>query len=240
MQFVELQRDGPVAFVTNNRPDKRNAFSDAFATQLWDAFEAAASDPSVRCIVWRANGPSFSAGRDVAELGKARPNGATELAYIEQMQRRSQVLLESPVPILVALRGWVVGMACEYALLGDLRIGARSARFWLPEAAHGAIPAAGGLARLFQIAGQGLAMDMALTGRVLHADEALQLGVISRVVDDDELDGVATEMAQRIAALPASAVAMVCRDVRRMANPLVRDTMRDEALLLAHAYAEKR
>lgn len=80
---------------------------------------------------------------------------------------------------------------------------------------------------------------MALTGRVLLADEALQLGIVSRVVDDEELDSVATDMAHRIAALPPSAVAMVCRDVRRMANPPVREAMRDEALYLAHIYGTR-
>lgn len=161
------------------------------------------------------------------------------MTYIEQNQRRSRILLASPVPILVALRGWVVGMMCEYALLCDLRIGARDARLWLPEVSHGSMPAAGGLARLFQIAGHGLALDMALTGRVLLADEALQLGILSRVVHDQALDSVATDMAHRIATLPPSAVAMVCRDVRRMANPLVQDAMREEALLLTHIYGNR-
>lgn len=238
-QLVTLEREGPIAVVSNNRPEKRNAYTDAFGAQLWDAFDNAVADPSVRCIVWRANGPSFSAGRDVGELGKPRPDDATDLAYIDQVQKRSQVLIESRVPIIAALHGWVVGMMCEYALLCDLRVASRSARLWLPEVSHGAMPAAGGLARLFQIAGHGLALDMALTGRILSADESLQLGVVSRIVDESELDTLAVEMAHRIAALPTSAVAMVRRDVGRMANPAIRAAMNEEAMLLTHLYAAR-
>ena len=124
----------------------------------------------------------------------------------------------------------------ERALLCDLRIAGESVRLWLSELQHGVVPDSGGVARLFQIAGHGLATDMALTGRVMGATEALGHGIVSRVVPDDELDTTGLEMAQQIAGLPAFAVKLFRRDLRRMANRLVQDSMEEEAILQAQLY----
>lgn len=236
---VLLDYDGPVAIVTNNRPDRHNAASDAFNKRLWECFGEVNANPEVRCVLWRGNGPSFSSGRDLAELGGRRENDMSHLQHIERGHAWTQMLLTSPAPIICALKGWTIGGMFERALLCDLRIAGESARLWLSEIQHGVVPDSGGVARLFQIAGHGLASDMALTGRVMGATEALTHAIVSRVVPDDELDTTGLEMAHQIAALPALTVKLFRRDLRRMSLPLVRDSMEEEALLQAFVYTSE-
>ena len=200
---VLLERDGAVAIVVNNRPEVHNATSDAFNRRLWEVFYEICLDPEVRAVVWRGNGRSFSSGRDLNELGGPRDGGMSNLQHIERGHSWTQMLLNCPAPIICAVKGWCIGGMFERALLCDLRVAGESARFWLPEISHGVVPDSGGTARLFQIAGHGLAADLALTRRILPADEALTHGVVSRLVPDDELDDVALEMAHDIASVPA-------------------------------------
>jgi enoyl-CoA hydratase/carnithine racemase len=234
---VLLDYDGSVAIVSNNRPDRHNAASDAFNQRLWEVFAEIHGNPDVRCVLWRGNGLSFSSGRDLKELGGPREGGMSHLQHIERGHRWTQMLFTCPAPILCALKGWTIGGMFERALLCDLRIAGESTKLWLSELQHGVVPDSGGVARLFQIAGHGLAADMALTGRVMGAHEALGHGIVSRVVPDDELDATGLEMARKIASLPAFTVKMFRRDLQRLATHLVQQSIEEEALLQAQVYA---
>jgi enoyl-CoA hydratase/carnithine racemase len=235
-QPVVLEYDGSVAIVSNNRPERHNAASDAFNKRLWEVFYEIHCNPDVRCVLWRGNGPSFSSGRDLKELGGPREGGMSNLQHIERGHGWTQMLFSCPAPILCALKGWTIGGMFERALLCDLRIAAESTKLWLSELQHGVVPDSGGVARLFQIAGHGLAADMALTGRVMGAAEALGHGIVSRVVPDDQIDTVGLEMAQHIAHLPAFAVKMFRRDLQRISTHLVQESIDEEALLQAQVY----
>ena len=105
-----------------------------------------------------------------------------------------------------------------------------------PEIKHGVIPDSGGTARLFQMAGHGLAADLALTGRVMDADEALRHGVVSRVVPDEKLEEVAMEMCREIASHPPFAVKMIRRTLARIAHPLAQRTMQEESMGMTAIY----
>jgi enoyl-CoA hydratase len=233
---VVLEYDGSVAIVSNNRPERHNAASDAFNKRLWEVFYEIHLNTDVRCVLWRGNGPSFSSGRDLKELGGPREGNMSHLQHIERGHNWTQMLLNSPAPIVCALKGWTIGGMFERSLLCDLRIAGESVKLWLSEIQHGVVPDSGGVARLFQIAGHGLATDMALTGRVMGAHEALGHGIVARVVPDDELDAVGLEMAKQIATLPAFTVKLFRRDLRRMATRLVQESMEEEALLQAQVY----
>ena len=226
---VLLRIDGPVAVVSLNRPDRHNAANDAMDAALFDVLEDLHRRPDVRAVVWRGEGPSFSSGRDTAELGKRAP-GQSDLDFIAEGHRRTELLLTMPAPIVVALRGWAIGGSFERALLCDIRIAAADARMVLPEVGHGVIPDSAGVARLFQMAGHGLAADLVLTGRVLDAEEALRHGVVSRVVPPDDLDDAALEVARTIASRPPLAVRMARGVLAGLAEPLVRRTLREEML----------
>ena len=142
--------------------------------------------------------------------------------------RGIQQLWEIEAPVIVAVQGWAIGGSFQRALLCDIRIAATDARFMLPELSHGVIPDTGGMGVLYEMCGHGLVSDMVLTGRRLTAEEALRYGIVSRVVEVDDLDTTAYEMAERIVEAPAAAVKMARRVVSQLARPAQRASMEDE------------
>jgi enoyl-CoA hydratase/carnithine racemase len=235
---ILLEFDGPVAVMTNNRPDKHNAANDEMDARLWEVLAEIHATPGVRAVVWRGNGKSFSSGRDTTELG-VRSEDISDLDFIERGHRGTQQFFTCPAPIVVALKGWTIGGSFERALLCDMRIAAESARMMLPEVKHGVVPDSGGTARLFQIAGHGVAADLALTGRALGAEEALRHGIVSRVVPDAELDDTVMAIAREIAAAPAFTVKMFRRTLSRMADPPVRRSIEEEAVTQSMVFASE-
>jgi enoyl-CoA hydratase/carnithine racemase len=235
---VVLDYEGSVAVISYNRPEKHNAFSDSMDARLFEILGELRGRSGVRAVIWRGEGPSFSSGRDLGQLG-VRTEDLSDLEFIERGHRGTRQLFELPCPTLVALKGWVIGGSFERALLCDVRVAGESARMRLPEIQHGVVPDSGGTARLFQMAGHGLAADLALTGRVLGAEEALRHGIVSRVVPDDELDDTVMGMAQAIAATPEFTVKMFLRTLRRLANPMVEQSLGEEAVTQAAVFASQ-
>ncbi len=165
--------------------------------RLWEVLAEVHALPELRAIVWRGEGKSFSSGRDTTSSGSGCED-ISDLEFIERGHRPTQMFLTMPCPIICALKGWVIGGAFERALLCDIRVATVDTRMVLPEVVHGVIPDSGGVARLFQMAGHGLAADLALTGRVFTAQEALTHGVVSRLVaDEEELDAVTRRWPRR-------------------------------------------
>jgi enoyl-CoA hydratase/carnithine racemase len=235
---VRLSYDGPIAVVSYDRPEKHNAANDAMDQRLFAILTELHNKPGLRAVIWRGEGASFSSGRDTSQLG-VRTEDISDFAFIERGHKGTQAFFTLPVPMIAALKGWAIGGSFERALLCDLRIAGESARMRLPEIAHGVVPDSGGTARLFQIAGPGLAADLALTGRLLDAQEALRHGIVSRVVPDAELDAASLEMARAIAGAPEFTVAMFLRTLRRIANPLVRESMQEESVAQAMVFASQ-
>jgi len=235
---ILLEFDGPVAVMTNNRPEKHNAANDEMDARLWEVLAEIHATPGVRAVVWRGVGRSFSSGRDTTELG-VRTEDISDLDFIERGHRGTQQFFTCPAPIIVAMKGWTIGGSFERALLCDLRIAAESARMMLPEVKHGVVPDTGGTARLFQIAGHGVAADLALTGRAMGAEEALRHGIVSRVVPDDALDETVMTIAREIAAAPAFTVKMFRRTLARMADPLVKRSIQEEAVTQSLVFASE-
>jgi enoyl-CoA hydratase/carnithine racemase len=226
---VLLTFDGAVAVVALNRPDRHNAFNDAMDARFFEVLASLRERDDVRCIVWRGEGKSFSSGRDTKELGQ-RAKGESDLEFIEAGHRKTTLLWEMPVPIVVALKGWALGGSFERALLCDIRIASADTRMSLPEVGHGVIPDSGGTARLFQMAGHGLAADMALTGRVISAQEALQHGIVSRVVEPEKLDDEVLAVAHEIARRSPLAVKFSKEVLSALATPEVARSMNEEKI----------
>ena len=182
-ELVLAERRDAVLLLTINRPEKKNALSLQVVRALKEAFDAAASDGDVRCVVLRGAGDCFVAGADIAEL---RARGAEEsLQGINASLFR--LIEEFPWPVIAAIRGWALGGGMELAMACDIRIASESARFGQPELNLGILPAAGGMHRLPALVGMGLAKDLVLTGRLIDAPEALRAGLVSRVVSEDAL-----------------------------------------------------
>ena len=128
---IHLEIDGPIATITNDNPDKHNAFDDDMDARLFEILGELRTRPDVRVVIWRGEGKSFSSGRDVASIGTAR----TELSHHELMRRGHrgiQQLWDLDQPVLVACKGWVMGGSFQRALLCDIRIAAEGTRFRLP------------------------------------------------------------------------------------------------------------
>jgi enoyl-CoA hydratase len=226
-QRVRLDVDGPIATITNDNPDKHNAFDDAMDLALFEILAELRERPDVRAVIWRAEGRSFSSGRDVAAIGGAQ----VELSHHELMKRGHRGILqvlEIEAPIIVAMKGWSIGASFQRALICDIRVAAEGARMMLPEATHGVIPDTGGMGRLYQMCGHGVVSDMVLTGRPMSAEEALHHGVVSRVVPEAELDATVREMAEKVAAAPKVTINMARRVIRHLSEPSLRSSMEDE------------
>jgi len=226
--LITLEYDGPVAIVTNNRPEKHNAANDEMDDGMREIFEELTRNPDVRSVIWQANGKSWSSGRDVGQIG-IRTEDIDNLSFIERGQGAMKTVLGLQVPVICALKGWVIGGSFERSLCCDIRIASEDTRFMLPEVKHGVLTDTGGMARLFQMCGHGLTMDLILTGRTMEAEEALRHGIVSRVVAADELEETALEMARAIAASPAFTVKMARRNMGLLANQVIVDSIDEEA-----------
>jgi enoyl-CoA hydratase/carnithine racemase len=224
---IRLEVEGPIATITNDNPAKHNAFDDAMDLALFEILGELAARRDLRAVIWRAEGRSFSSGRDVAAIG----GGQVDLSHHELMARGHRgilQILDIEAPIIVAMKGWSIGASFQRALICDIRIAAEGARMMLPETTYGVIPDTGGIGRLYQMCGHGVVTDMVLTGRPMDAEEALRHGVVSRVVPAEELDATAREMAEKIAAAPAVTVKMARRVVKHLSEPTLRSSMDDE------------
>ena len=226
---VRLAVDGAIATITNDNPDKHNAFDDDMDLQLFEILDELVPRHDVRAVIWRGDGKSFSSGRDVGSIGTLQ----VPLSHHELMRRGHrgiQRMWDIDAPVIVACKGWVMGGSFQRALLADIRVAATDARFRLPEVTYGVIPDTGGVAVLYEMCGHGLVSDMVLTGRELSADEALAHGIVSRVVAADELDTTVRDMAAQIALSPAVTVKMAREVIRHLALPQIRSSMNDEMI----------
>ncbi len=197
MSLVLVERDTPIAVVRLNRPEARNALSDALMDELVARLAELDADGDVHCIVLAGDERAFAAGADIAELAAAT---AVEL-YQAPRVARWDAIRKLSTPLVAAVSGWCLGGGCELAMTCDLIIASDTARFGQPETGLGIIPGAGGTQRLARAVGKALAMDMVLTGRILTAHEALAAGLVARVVTReawlDEARRVAAEIGAR-------------------------------------------
>ena len=195
--LVLVEREPPIAVVRLNRPEARNALSDALMDELVARLSELDADGDVRCIVLAGDERAFAAGADIAELAAAT---AVEL-YQAPRVARWDAIRKLTTPLVAAVSGWCLGGGCELAMTCDLIVASDTARFGQPETGLGIIPGAGGTQRLARAVGKALAMDMVLTGRILTAHEALAAGLVARVVAReawlDEARRVAGEIATR-------------------------------------------
>jgi enoyl-CoA hydratase/carnithine racemase len=226
---VRLDIEGAIATITNDNPEKHNAFDDDMDAQLFAILDELAQRTDIRAVIWRGAGKSFSSGRDASSIGNLK----VELSHHELMRRGHrgiQRVWDIDAPVIVACKGWVMGGSFQRALLCDIRVATEGTRFRLPELSFGVIPDTGGVGVLYEMCGHGLVSDLVLTGRVLSADEALAHGIVSRVVPEAELDDTVHAMAEQIAAAPAVSVKMAREVIKHLAQPQIRASMSDEMI----------
>jgi enoyl-CoA hydratase/carnithine racemase len=199
-----LTEDGPVARLTLERPQARNALSRAMAEALESALARLAAAERVRVVVTAGHGPSFCAGADISEMPTLSPAEAEALAG--RWQRIMDGFAALPQVTIAAVHGHALGGGLMLAIAQDLRVAETSARFGLPEVTLGFNPGYG-IARLLDIAGGAHGRDLMLTGRTVDAAEAHRMGLVSRVVPDGTLDAAADALAREVARSPRGGLA---------------------------------
>jgi len=182
-----------IATVTVNRPDRMNALNSATETELQDAFLKLPDDGDVGgVIVTGAGEKAFVAGADIGELAGLDATGGKEFAF--RGQTTFTRIAHCPKPVVAAVNGYALGGGCELAIACHLRVAAETARFGLPEVNLGLIPGHGGTQRLARIVGVARALEMALTGRQVKADEARAWGLANAVAAPEDLMDTAREL----------------------------------------------
>ena len=198
--IVEVERDGAVARVVLNRPDKLNAINKAMWQAVGDVFSALGGDPSIGCIVLRGAGEkAFSPGADIAEFGSARADVSQATVYGGLMHRAMGAIGDCPHPTLAAIRGICVGGGLELAAMCDLRICGASSRFGVPINRIGVVMAYPEIRALITLVGEAVALEILFEGRVFGAEEAYEKRLVNRVVADDAVWAEVAEAASRIA-----------------------------------------
>jgi enoyl-CoA hydratase len=195
VSLIEVERDGAIAVVLLNRPDRLNALSDELMEELVSALTELDRDEGVRAIVLGGSERAFAAGADIGELAQA---SAIDLYYQRRIERWDAIR-GLWTPLVAAVSGYCLGGGCELALACDLIVASESAQFGQPETGLGIIPGAGGTQRLTRAIGKALAMDVILSGRRLSADEALSAGLVARVVPNEAWLEEAKKLAREIA-----------------------------------------
>ncbi len=190
-----VESDGRLAVVTFNRPEKRNAINQTMVNELHDVLDGFVADGDVQACVFTGSGDkAFIGGADIAQLRERDSDEALRTINASLFNKIEAL----PFPTIAAVKGYCLGGGCELSMCCDLRVAGESAKFGQPEVALGIIPAAGGTQRLPRLVGLGVAKDLVFTGRIIDAAEAHRIGLVNRVVaDDDVLDG-AKELAQAI------------------------------------------
>jgi enoyl-CoA hydratase/carnithine racemase len=206
---LDIKREGAVACVTLNRPDRRNAIDDPTRDALAAAFASFDEDAGLRVVIFTGAGTAFCAGVDLATPGNVSAQSTAEATPIAARPRLSAPLDAFSKPVIAALNGVAVGGGLELALACDIRIAATGARFGLPEVKIGSVPGSGGTQRLAGAVGSSFAAQMLLTGELITAEQALAAGLVSEVHAPEALMERAWTLARTIAGnAPLSLVAI--------------------------------
>lgn len=201
-----------LTWITLDRPDARNAYSDAMVASLVDAFDTLEADASVRCVALTGAGKAFSAGGDLKAMRDHRgmfEGDAVGLRdrYLRGIHRIPRRLARFDKPVVAAINGPAIGAGLDLACMCDLRVAVRSARLGSTFVKVGLVPGDGGAYFLARTIGFPNALEMVLTGRLVQGDEALRLGLVHQVVDDaDALTAAVRERAAVLCALPPIAL----------------------------------
>ena len=203
-EHILYAKDGAVASIRFNRPEKKNAITVAMYQALVDALDDAAKDPAVRAVgIFGAEGV-FTAGNDLGDFLAAGALGGVEDLPVVKLLR---ALIAFPKPLLAGVKGPAIGIGTTLLMHCDAVVAGRSARFALPFVKLGLVPEAASSVLFPLIAGRSRASWFLLSGEQFGADEAKEMGLVTRVTDDADVDGAVAQMCGQLAELPPHALA---------------------------------
>lgn len=226
---IDFSKDGHVATVRINRPDKMNALTLAMYDDLGRAFHEIKDDDAVRAVVLAGAGDrAFCVGADLMESIPALASDKMDISAWDPAHIKFPGFYK---PVVCAIKGMCMGGGFEIMLATDIRVAARNAVFQLPEPKHGFVPAGGTLVRLVRQIGYAHAMEIMLTAERFSADDLHAKGVINRVVEADQVEPVAFELATKIAALSPTAIQTIKEAALTLQDLPLADAFHKEAAL---------
>ena len=228
MNHIEQTLENGILTITLNRPDKLNALSTDVLHALSELFTHAKNNAAVKGVLLTGTGKAFCAGADISRLAACDAQSGYEFACFGQAVFRQLETLGKPS--LAAVNGYAFGGGCELAMAATLRVASNSAQFGQPEVKLGIIPGYGGTQRLARLVGKGRALDLCLTGRFIDAQTALSWGLVSELVEPNQLIDTATCFLTSILAQAPLAVAAVMDVIDRGYDLPLTDAFHLEAL----------
>ena len=193
---IKTKLEDGIAIITISRPEALNALNSLFFKEFNDYLDTITANKEVSSLIITGDGKAFIAGADIAEMKDMTKQEAYQFSKTGQ---NTFLRLENMnVPVIAAVNGYALGGGCELALACDIRIANNFAKFGLPEPSLGLIPGYGGTQRLSRLSGMGNALFLSLTGEMIDATEALQKGIVQKVVDSNELLIEAINTAKKI------------------------------------------
>jgi enoyl-CoA hydratase/carnithine racemase len=228
MAIVEVEDRGPVRHIVMMRAEKRNALNMELIDALGEAFSDAEGSSDVQCVVLEGDGPVFCAGIDLTTL-TGFGSGTDALRPVRRrMIEAWNRLEEMPKPVIAKIQGACVGAGAELALAADFRVMAEDAFISIPEVKYGLIPDVGGSSRLPAVVGLGRAKDIIMTARAVGAEECERIGLATRVVSPDALDGAVDALVGELLANVPLAVGMAKGVLDAAAKPALAQTLAQE------------
>jgi enoyl-CoA hydratase len=235
-EYITIEARGSVTLLTINRPQKMNALSSKVLEEIGRAVDAFLATPATGAmIVTGAGEKAFVAGADIEELSGLDAAGGK--AFSEYGQGIFDRIENSPKPIIAAINGFTFGGGCELALACHIRIGATTAKFGQPEVNLGLIPGAGGTQRLPRVVGRAHATYLILTGEAISAEDALRIGLISKLVEPAALIETAMKVAETILSKGPVAVRYALEAIHRGTEMAQPEAMGLEAALFGLCFA---
>lgn len=217
--FLIYEQDGPLVTLTMNQPEQRNPLTGNTAIpEFLAAIERIHDDRQVRCVILTGNGPSFCAGGNIQEMKRQSTPEVSEMdirqEYRRGIQRLALALFNLEVPVIAAVNGHAIGAGLDLACMCDIRVASEKAKFAESFIKLGIIPGDGGAWLLPRTVGMSRAAELAYTGDLIDAQQALDWGLVSRVVPHEQLMAAARELAARITQHPSHGVRLTKRLMR--------------------------
>ncbi|BEV17202.1 enoyl-CoA hydratase [Herbaspirillum sp. DW155] len=233
-QNILVETHDKVGLIRLNRPKALNALSDDLMSELGTALLAFDADDGIGCIIVTGSEKAFAAGADISVMAGF---DYMDVFNGEFITRNWETLRRIRKPVIAAVAGYALGGGCELAMMCDFIIAADNAKFGQPEIKLGIIPGAGGTQRLPRAVSKSKAMDLALTARMMDAEEAERAGLVSRIVPADKLMEEAMAAAVTITEMPRQVAMMVKDSVNRAYETTLSEGMKYERALFYSCFA---
>ncbi|MFV0388028.1 MAG: enoyl-CoA hydratase/isomerase family protein [Pyrinomonadaceae bacterium] len=236
-ETISVEKNGAIAVLTINRPDKMNALNSQVHKEGVAALDELKNDENVRVLIITGAGEkSFIAGADIGEFA-----GETSVTQRTSFQERTlfNTIDTFPKPVIAMINGFCLGGGCEIALACDIRLASENAKIGQPEINLGIIPGGGGTQRLTNLVGEGKSMELILTGKLIDANTALSLGLVNHIYAAEELNSETMKMAEIIATKSPIALQMAKEAVKTASRANLDEGLKREIDLFAICFSSE-